>query len=446
MGGTFAHYTDNADSKEKIKYEVTMTATVTRKHRTTVIRKTKYPFKIICKVERDVTDSSDQGFTVATALVQETEVEVPNTFTFDATMKLYDSGYATAKTSAYEAKNNEDIYAMITQADDQDLFKFAVEECTATIDASPTQADAAKKDTFLSGQCPRDSTVSITPWASKQFKMQMKAFTFDNQNGAIYLHCTLKVCLASSNAAECTQLTAQECTTAGTPVDRRRRAIGEDEGVLGTTTVTSKTSILFDRSEVFAPRCGNAFIYDRVLQECSNENLLEIRGVYLGGAAWDPAYANVTSEAFKSMAATREYQLWVLLQVTRRSAHIHGVKVIRAREGSVILDVVVKYSSSLSAEQAFQQFEGALHTKPSVTRVMNLLQIREGTTVEFVPIVAATQETDTEKLILIVVVVVLFVVVFIAGVTLFKVRQVRQRSANNNGAPAAGFDNKGIDA
>ena len=51
---------------------------------------------------------------------------------------------------------------------------------------------------------------------------------------------------------------------------------------------------------------------------------------------------------------------------------------------------------------------------------------------------------DPQKLILIVVIAVLFVVVFIAGVTLFKVKQIRRQASNPQ--PTAGFENKGIDA
>ena len=106
----------------------------------------------------------------------------------------------------------------------------------------------------------------------------------------------------------------------------------------------------------------------------------------------------------------------------------------------------------MSAKEAFEQFDEALRTKPTVTRVMDVLQIREGKTIEFVPVIAVEgTERNFDKLIL-VIVVVLVLFVNIAGVMLFKMR--RQRLANNNNnnnnknnynAPT-GFDNKAVDA
>jgi hypothetical protein len=288
--------------------------------------------------------------------------------------------------------------------------------------------------------------VTGAPDGADKYKIKMDSFYFPGkESNAIHFHCELTVCLASAGSGDATCNYPADCATSNAineDTKRRRRRSAEESNVVGSKTITSSQSVLVNQAQVFAPSCGNGFIYDRVLGGCSNENLVEINGIYLGAAAWDPAYANVTSDAFKTMAAAREYQLWVLLQVTRRTEYIRGVKIIRARQGSVILDVIIKYAASVSAEEAFHQLEQALKTEPSTTRVMDLLQIREGKTIELVPIVVAGQESDTEKLILIVVVVVLFVLVFIAGVTLFKVRQGRQQSASTT----TSFDNKGVDA
>ena len=54
-------------------------------------------------------------------------------------------------------------------------------------------------------------------------------------------------------------------------------------------------------------------------------------------------------------------------------------------------------------------------------------------------------KSDPEKLILIVVVAVLFVAVFIAVMTVIKVRKVRQQQTSNS-QQGTGHDNKGMDA
>ena len=73
--------------------------------------------------------------------------------------------------------------------------------------------------------------------------------------------------------------------------------------------------MLLERSQVFAPSCGEGFIYDRVLGACSNNRLVEIKGIHLGAETWKPAYGNTSSEEFKIMAAEKEYQLFVLMKV-----------------------------------------------------------------------------------------------------------------------------------
>jgi hypothetical protein len=395
------------------------------------------------------TKSTTNGFKVQTALVDESwstasDGQVRDTITYGAALKLYTTdAYDTAYSGTTEVANNAEVFMRVEQDANQDLFKFIVEECWATVGSA--EAGTEGKDIFWAGKCRADSTVTGTAEGADKYKIKMDSFYFPGkESDAVHFHCKLTVCLASSPANDPTCNYPADCasTNAINEDTKRRRRSAEESNVVGTKTITSSQSLLVNQAQVFAPSCGNGFIYDRVLGGCSNENLVEINGIYLGAAAWDPAYANVTSDAFKTMAAAREYQLWVLLQVTRRTEYIRGVKIIRARQGSVILDVIIKYAASVGAEEAFHQLEQALKTEPSTTRVMDLLQIREGKTIELVPIVVAGQESDTEKLILIVVVVVLFVLVFIAGVTLFKVRQGRQQSASTT----TSFDNKGVDA
>ena len=92
--------------------------------------------------------------------------------------------------------------------------------------------------------------------------------------------------------------------------------------------------------------------------------------------------------SFREMAYTKEYLLWVLLKASHSHRVIEGVKIIRARPGSVVLDVHVKYNQNLLAEEAFGVFEKAMSTPASTTRVQNILKIKQGTTrVEFLPIV-----------------------------------------------------------
>jgi hypothetical protein len=80
------------------------------------------------------------------------------------------------------------------------------------------------------------------------------------------------------------------------------------------------------------------------------------------------------------MAAEKEYQLWVLMKATGADRSIKGIRLIGATQGSVVLDVLVKYSDLLHPQEAFTLFKRALEVPFSTSRVQNLSQIRQAET------------------------------------------------------------------
>ena len=80
-------------------------------------------------------------------------------------------------------------------------------------------------------------------------------------------------------------------------------------------TISSSQPVLLKASQFFAPTCGEGHVYDREIKLCSEKNILEINGIRLSGDKYVPDFANTSSEAFKDMAMTKEYQLWVLVKV-----------------------------------------------------------------------------------------------------------------------------------
>ena len=327
----------------------------------------------------------------------------------------------------------------VSQGADQDFFKFVVNKCYATHGSTVPVSDTdANKDVFFENQCHVDETVLFSQ-SGKDFQFSILSFSFPNPSTTIFFHCDLYVCLDSNNTASCTQKTQSDCNAQA----RRRRSVeGVDYDYA--KTITAAQPILLEASQVDTPSCGEGFVYDREFDFCSRENLLEVQNVRLSQDIWRKEYANTSSSAFKDLAKTKEFQLWVLLMTTGQNSIIHGVKVLRARPGSVIMDLVIRYSDSVTAEQAFSTFRKVLYTPSSTTRVQKILQISHEKSIEYVPFMPrGSAKTDTEKLILIVVVVVLFVVLFIAGVTFFKVKQMRQAPTTH---AAKGFDNKGVDA
>jgi len=449
-GGTLTHYTDAADSnKKKIQYKVSATAVVTRTFRNKIQRKRKFSFTLECLMVRDVRATTDEGFTVVEELVVANAVdEATADFNFAATLKLYDSQYAAPKTEAVTPKNNEKIYAQVVKGEDQDLFVYSVEKCYATINNDPNPADANHKDTFFENKCHLDETVDFyVDSATSNFRLEIQAFSFTTgtpTSDVVYLHCDLKVCLAAdaSNAAECEQTSQSECAAVNN--NRRRRDVSYKTRGYQMKTISSSQPILLEGSQFHAPQCGDGFVYDRVSQECSRSNLIEITGIHLATDVFKTDFYNTSSKAFKDMAKEKEYLLWVLVKATGQDKTIRGIQVIGARPGSVILEVLIKYADNVTPKQAFDTFKQVIETPAQTTRVQNILQITQERILEYVPFVAKENKSDPEKLILIIVVVALFVVVFIAVATLFKVKQVRQQQVSPQ--PAVGFENKGIDA
>jgi len=147
---------------------------------------------------------------------------------------------------------------------------------------------------------------------------------------------------------------------------------------------------------------------------------------------WNADLANTSSKAFKDFALEKEYQLYALLQLSDDADNILGVKVVGARQGSVVLDVQIVYKSTIDSSQAFNTFKKAIQEPaPTARRMINILNIKREKVIELVEIAPRRAVGDVDKMTLIVLVVVLAAVVFIAGVVALKMRQVRRA------APAA---------
>jgi hypothetical protein len=252
-------------------------------------------------------------------------------------------------------------------------------------------------------------------------KFQMKAFYFSSDAAAeIYFHCTIKICLQSDPSA-CEQDTATACSSGG----RKRRSILDDvgTGVIDTRTITNKQHVLLPQSEISATQCPENSVYDRQDKTCSSAGVMEVQGVYLD-QTWNDKFSDPSSVEFKRMAAEKEFQLYALLQMNDLHRHIRGVKVVRAREGSVILDVQVVYDQTISSSQAFYTFEKAI--QGGSQRISNILSLRREKVIEYIDIISPSRPQDNEKMILIVIVVVLAALLFVGALFGMKFRNMRQ--------------------
>lgn len=228
------------------------------------------------------------------------------------------------------------------------------------------------------------------------------------------------------------------------PETRVKRSVDDknNRGWIEHRVVSSEKALLLDRNDVIVPTCGGDFVYDRLARTCSNENLLEISGVYLD-LPWNIEYANTSSQTFKDFATGKAYQLYVMTQMVDSSNVILGLEVVSAKEGSVILTIRIKYSAASNGASAFEVFQRAIKHSPEAKRAANVLNIRTEKVIEYVEVKRPSPSSglNVENLTLIIVIVVLCAAVFISVIAVLKVRQARRGASSNAGSEMKAHDN-----
>merc|ERR1712168_60910 len=420
-GGTLAYSTDT----NEIEYIVAVDITVTETLRGVVNRQLKYVFELKCHLVRapDPVTSSAQ-WTIIDALVTTSGgTNEADTFTFPIEMNMYtDNARGTTHDAAFTMQMGQNLHLRLSETAPDSNFKFITQDCWSTPDAAHAHGT---RDNFFVNMCPVDSTTTFvdvnTDGSDSDFDINIEAFFFDGSKAsAIYFHCQVLICKQGDSAGACVQQ-----TTAGCAGGKRKRRDIVRGGPIETRTLTSKQHIILDNTEILTPECAENAVWDRSTKQCAANNIMEVKGVYLD-IPWKEELANTSSKAFKDFAQEKAYQIFALLQLSEEADRILGVKVVGARQGSVILDVQIVYAPTMAPAEAFTTFKKAIHNPPiKAQRVVNILNIRRDKVVEYIDI-AHEPLTDVNKMIIIVLVVVLVAVLFISGLVIFKLRQIRR--------------------
>jgi hypothetical protein len=341
--------------------------------------------------------------------------------------------------TSFESAMGDDVYVKIEETTPNDLLKFKADTCFFTDTSSYSDTI---KDVWFDNGCPVDKTSSVfteNTDTNTEFALKIKAFQFVNPtDSSIYLHCDLTLCLQGQTGPDCYQNTQSECDALK---KRKRRSVAKNGHIIEQRTLTVEKPILIGISEVITPTCSNNFVYDRVSRKCSSDNLLQVDGVYLD-IPWKEEFAQPSSQAFQNFAQSVGYELYALMQYF--SEGIRGVKVVAAREGSVILTIQVKYGSHMDHSEAFNAIEEGIRGTAQ-TRLAQILNIRQEKIIEYIvvqPHSSASSGIDQMTLIIIVVVVVLIAVLFISALTIWKVSHLRRREVNHVESPSVkSYDN-----
>lgn len=463
---------DNA-GLDTIEYTVEVEVVVRQTIRTVIDREIKWKFNLVCQLTKAVdAKAGTQGWTIdrAALTAESTGGDDTKSFTFGLEINFFPDGSTEGTIGAAAIPDNHQyvmgtwVHIQVKETTPNALFKFVTKKCWF----SPASASSTH-DIFFDQYCPivtdssYDDYTEISNNLDSKFEMKVKAFFFTATPGdKISVTCDLFICLTADTTEACTQrprTPAKDATPKGCAMTggrrrrrnalpellRKRRSVDEDKnrGWIEHRVVTSKQAILLDRNDVIVPTCGGDFVYDRVSKSCSNENLLEISGVYLD-LPWNVEYANTSSQTFKDFANGKAYQLYALMQMTDSANVIRGLEVVSAKKGSVILTVRIKYSETSNAASAFEVFQRAIDSVPSSqSATSNILNIRSEKVIEYVEVKRASPSSglNVENLTLIIVIVVLCAAVFISVIAVLKVRHARRGASSNAGSEMKAHDN-----
>lgn len=427
-GGSFS-----GDDSTQIEYAVDMFVDIVETT-DTISRTYRYKFALTCTLDRVQTVKDAVFFNVSSTLVLESEETTESDeFTLGMELKFLDDN-GDARTSGFIVNNRENISVAVAETGVLDGgagnvdFKFTVQKCFTH--ANP--ADTSGFD-FIQGECPFDGTVTFTPGGADQnrFDFYIRAFNLVGEEGnAVYISCEIFICRNQDSPTayngKCIQNSASDCSDA----KRKRRSV-EEGAFRRQALVSSPFPIQVALSGV---RCPNNYVYDSSSDECTNERLLRINGVYLD-IPWNPAYANISSNDFKRFARTFESHLEALILTSNKQSIIRGLRIVKARKGSVILDVIVTYAESVDAGSAFQVFEDVMYkTTAQMTRIANILNIRQDKVIEFVPILATTADSgrvNMELILIVVIVAAVLLIALLAGMLFYRLQQTRPEATSN---------------
>lgn len=400
-----------------------------------------YQYDMTCSINRNVNISTgnssfitDYNVTDITKSYNKTQV-----FEFDLAMDFYtDESFTTQQQPGQITVNSHDVlYVRIHEKTPSNTFKIVVNQCAA----SPTEIyDATKADVFFNQGCRLDSTFErlTNDSHTDEFSFKIQVFSYITEQTASYFHCQLYICQTDSTAEKC----QQRCLTTN---QRQRRDTTSVSAKVGDKVAVTSEKIVFNRDltcadvvcaanaachpELKPARCicDQGYIFSRTQNTCSFERQTTIENIHLD-QEWNPLYVDTTSVAFYELAFKYENVLYKTIIANNVQHKIEGVRVIRARKGSVILDTKLMYAPRVAEKEAFNEFVASLASQVlSGTNARRELKYIGDTNPTFVSQLTAKVRSMEKRILAIVIVLVLTALLIIFLVILM----MKRRQAKN---------------
>jgi hypothetical protein len=422
--------------------------------RSTSVRDYYYKYNILCAFARQVELSSPVSYNItAYGMINGSKsIELVETGTssvnFNVSIGFYEStSFATLAPNPLVVTSTQYIHVGIKETRNNAHFKFIVNHCFAT--PTPSATDDIS-DTFFYDKCSLDSTFDLIDNNNDKFNFIIKPFMFIQVRRSVYFHCRLYICKDNSSSSACTQ----DCKG-----ERYRRGVRQNKDAPSTELVLTSNQIVFKKTtptclDITCPLnsncvelypttscvCDVGYVYSRKAKSCTNQRILKITGLHLN-MQWLSSYADKTSIDFIRFSVETETTLYQLFQTLETDQVIQGVTIIGARKG-VVVDVMITYAASATKEIAYEIFVESIMSNASVaSSVQDSLKIVKDWIPSYVS--ETTKESNkVEYATIIIAIVVLFLVLFISGITFYKIKQLRRFSTKED---VNGFDNSGID-
>lgn len=395
-------------------------------------------YNVGCQFKKTINVSTSNAFSASMSMAVNEVVTLFEDKDFDVNMDIYTtSTFITVAGNPYQVEPPEPLYVRISEEDT--LFRFTVVECHA----SPADDSNKVIYTFLMNKCPVDPSFVILHHDNNRLDFQIQSFQFITQTQSVVLHCRLNVCPIASSASQCNQTCSQTHR-------RTRRAIPREETEeteqqepenkmsLRTVKISSQEIKFADMKTCADVTCGdNSVCVDAypavcacldhfVLVDgvCTETRTFKMKDFHIQTEFFD-AYTDIYSAELNELSTRLLDTLLAMLPESERK-DIKNIKIINARKGSVIVDVIVAYSSRCNRTHAYTAIVDGIRKNNISTTMGRTFYIRS----DMVPIMIEEDEPSYYYY-YILLLFVLFIPAMSGLVFYFRQRKMKMKNMNN---------------
>jgi hypothetical protein len=433
------------ENGDLIFQENTALVTVTSIKSNVIERRINYNYNMRCIFDRSINVSTSNSFDTGDAnggVFNSSAVT-----SFNASMAIYDSSsFLKVADHPFTVTSHQPIFIGIKEINNNENFKFIVHQCFAT----PSSSRYGLHYMFFDLKCGIDSTFKMLSNSNDHFNFQINAFRFIEIRNSVFIHCNLYICKVNTTSPACTQ----------TCHARKRRDLSQGATIeeLPLKEVSVRTNEIFFQKktvcdEMTCPlnsqclelypaqcRCNEGHVFNSKAGTCNEERVFDIHGLHVD-MDFISTYSDPTSTDFLKLATDIEKQLTALFRL--EDERIEGVKVISAREGSVVLDLALIYAKNTTKEEAFKSFVESVmanHTEANDTATSQKLKIKIKR--EKIPTIAIEMVIKEDNTILLIAVILPTLLIFVFGIIALIIGC--KRSRNKVVKHIKGFENHGI--